>query len=63
MFFTAFVLCILRLFKLKTEGQKILTNLTAKFLSYPGLALLGLVLAKSIHNVFWGKEYWILGLI
>jgi len=31
MFFTAYVLCILRLFKLKTEGQTIKTeNLTAK---------------------------------
>ena len=30
-FFTAYVLCSLRLFKFKTEGQKILTeNLTAK---------------------------------
>ena len=48
MFFTAFVLCILRtlrLFKLKTEGQTTQTeNLTVKFktqikiLAYPGLA-------------------------
>ena len=41
MFFTAFVLCILKLFKLKTEGQTLYRNphmlLKYKF-SLPGLA-------------------------
>ena len=43
MFFTAFVLCILRIFKLKREGQKVyrkphckVTNLKSNFLLIPG---------------------------
>ena len=46
-FFAAFVLCSLSLFKLKTEGQTFKQNLTAKFktlikiLSYLDLAYLG----------------------
>ena len=31
MFFTAFILCILRLFKLKTESQAIYRKLNTKF--------------------------------
>ena len=42
MFFTASVLCILRLFKLKTEGQTICIKphcKVAKLLSYMGMEL------------------------
>ena len=44
MFFTGFVLCILRLFKLETEGKQHAENVTSKLqnsnqiLAYPGLA-------------------------
>ena len=37
-FFRIFLIILLRLFKLKTEGQTICRNLTVKILAYPGRA-------------------------
>jgi len=61
MFFNAFVLCILRLFKLKTEGQTIYTeNLTPKLQNSNQNSRLSWVRLIELERL--GPRAWVLGL-
>ena len=52
MFFTAFVLCILRLFKLKTEGQTIYSKPHCKITKFKSKFLLNVgYLNRALNNL------------